>query len=151
MRVAVGSDHRGFETKEKLLVHLRGLGYDCVDCGCHSKDAVDYPDVAQLVGAAVVRGECERGLLICGTGIGMSIAANKVAGIRAALCHNLLTAQRARQHNDANVICMGSDIVSVELGRNMMDVFLATAFEGGRHACRIDKVKALEMHGQLDT
>ena len=144
-RIAIGCDHRGFALKELIMPFLQNAGHSYQDFGCYSTDPVDYPDIAQKVGEAVASGNFEQGILICNTGIGMSIAANKIKGIRAALCHNSFAAQRARQHNDANILCLGGgeqqlqDPVS-----EILDAFLATEFEGGRHQRRIDKMTAME-------
>ncbi|MBI2853326.1 MAG: ribose 5-phosphate isomerase B [Chloroflexi bacterium] len=151
MRVAIGSDHRGFRTKETLASHLRSLGHESTDCGCYNEDSVDYPDIAQKVCAAVMSGKSERGILVCGTGIGMSMAANKINGIRAALCHDVFTVERSRLHNDANVLCLGADIVDTNVARQMLEIFLKTPFENGRHSRRVEKIHGLECRTQLDT
>jgi len=143
MRLAIGSDHRGFSLKELVTGILTERGHSYEDFGCYNTDSVDYPDIAGKVAAAVAGGQYESGILICGSGIGMSIAANKVKGIRAALCHNAFTAYRARRHNNANILCLGA-----EEGKAMIpaiiDTFLATEFEGGRHQGRLDKISAIE-------
>lgn len=144
MRIALGSDHRGLRLKGVLKELLQQLGHSYQDFGCFDETACDYPDVAAKVARAVARGEFERGILVCSTGIGMCIAANKVHGIRAALCHDLFTTRRARQHNDANILCLGEEEVAEELAREMVKVFLTTEFEGGRHQRRLDKVHRLE-------
>ena len=143
MRIAIGSDHAGFESKEGLLKELRKHN-EVTDCGTTGNEPVDYPDFAASVAEAVASGKAERGILICGTGIGMCMAANKHTGIRAAACHNPETARLSRKHNDANVLCLGSRILSIESMIRIADVWLKTGFEGGRHAARIDKMKALE-------
>ena len=144
MKIAVGSDHRGFQTKEHLKNQLVNQGHDVSDCGAESEASSDYPDFAIPVCLKVARGEAEHGILLCGTGIGMTMAANKIGGIRAALCYDELTAEMSRRHNDANVLCLPADLLSEELIRRMVDVWLTTPFEGGRHARRIAKVMAAE-------
>ena len=144
MRVAVGSDHRGFSLKKAIVPFLGELDHKYQDMGCYSDDRVDYPDVAGKVARAVANGEVDYGVLICGTGIGMSITANKVPGVRAALCSDPLSARMARQHNDANVLCMGGAIVGEWLAREIIAAYMAAKFEGGRHAQRVDKISRLE-------
>ena len=146
MKIAVGSDHRGFQTKERLKTQLTNQGHDVSDCGAESEASSDYPDFTIPVCLKVARGEAERGILLCGTGIGMTMAANKIGGIRAALCHDELTAEMSRRHNDANVLCLPADLLGEELIRRMVDVWLTTPFEGGRHARRIAKVMAAERY-----
>ena len=143
MQVAIGSDHRGFELKNTIIDFFRRENIAYRDYGCHNTDSVDYPDIALEVGRAVASGNFQRGVLICGTGIGMCMAANKIKGIRAALCVNLLAARRARQHNDANVVCFAGD-TDPELAVVMMRTFLDTEFEGGRHQRRVQKMMQLE-------
>jgi ribose 5-phosphate isomerase B len=143
-RVAIGCDHRGFKLKELITSFLRDEGYSYQDFGCHSTEPVDYPDIAQKVGEAVASGNFDQGILICSTGIGMCIAANKMKGVRAALCHSVFAAQRARQHNDANILCLGAEDVDSGLALEVVKTFLTTDFEGGRHARRVNKIKALE-------
>ena len=143
MRIAIGCDHRGVDFKNFIIKFLIEEGYNCQDFGTNSPEPMDYPDIARPLGEAVVRGEFERGILICNTGIGMSIAANKIKGVRAALCHNRFYAERARQHNDANIICLGT-VMDEEAARETVNAFLNTAFEGGRHARRLDKVREIE-------
>jgi ribose 5-phosphate isomerase B len=143
MRIAIGCDHRGLELKQFVMRLITEKGHSYDDFGSYTTDSVDYPDIAKKVAEGVAGGEFERGILICDTGIGMSMAANKVKGIRAALCHDVFGAQRARQHNDANVLCLGArqreDVV-----REIVNAFLTYAFEGGRHQRRLDKMKAME-------
>jgi len=143
VRIAIGGDHRGCKLKELVIRLLDEHGYDYHDFGCYTEDSVDYPDIAVQVADAVVRGEYERGILICGTGIGMCISANKVRGIRAAQCYDAFTAKRARLHNDAQICC-----IAAEQGRarvaSILEVFLTTDFEGGRHVARIEKIKKIE-------
>jgi ribose 5-phosphate isomerase B len=140
----VGSDHRGIELKQTIIGLLKELGHEYHDFGCYSADSVDYPDIAKEVAVAVAGGKFNHGILICGSGIGMSIAANKVKGIRAALCCNLLGAERARLHNDANVLCLGQDILERDVAIDIVKTYLSTAFEGGRHSRRIEKIGAIE-------
>lgn len=144
MRVAIGSDHAGFEQKERLKAHLAGEGYDVVDTGTHSEDSVDYPDFAIAVARRVAEGDAEFGVLVCGTGIGMAIAANKVDGVRAANVTSPEFGKLARQHNDANVVAVSGRFVSEETNAEIVDAFLTTPFEGGRHAGRVSKIEAAE-------
>jgi len=144
VRIAVGSDHRGIELKNSIINLLKKLDYEYDDFGGYSADPVDYPDIAKDVALAVVGGKYNHGILICGSGIGMSIAANKVKGIRAALCCNVLNAERARLHNDANILCLGQEIVGNEVALNIVKIYLATSFEGGRHERRVEKIKYME-------
>jgi ribose 5-phosphate isomerase B len=145
-RIAIGCDHRGFGLKELIISFLQNEGYSYQDFGCYSTEPVDYPDIAQKVGEVVASGNFDQGILICNTGIGMCIAANKIKGVRAALCHNVFAAQRARQHNDANVLCLGGEDADTSLALEVVKTFLTTDFEGGRHARRVNKIKALEAH-----
>jgi ribose 5-phosphate isomerase B len=138
--VAIAADHGGFDLKTVLLQELRALGYDAIDLGTKTGDAVDYPDFAAALTRAVADGQARQGVLICGTGIGMSIAANRHKDIRAALCHDSTTARLARQHNDANVLVLGGRILGVEEAKDCLKTFLATEFEGGRHARRVAKL-----------
>lgn len=142
--VALGSDHGGFELKEEIKKHLAEKGVETKDFGCESPKSIDYADIAYPLAKAVARGECEKGILCCGTGIGISIAANKVKGIRAASCSDCYSAKLTRQHNDANILCMGGRVVGPGLACMMVDLFLETAFEGGRHQRRIDKIAEIE-------
>ena len=144
MKLAIGSDHRGFEVKRRVLMSLQQLGHEVLDLGTHSRDSVDYPDFAFEVATAVGEGRAERGILICGTGIGMCIAANKVKGVRAAPCHDSITAEMSRRHNDANVLCLSADLLGEELIDRMVRIWLETEFEGGRHARRVDKITRFE-------
>jgi len=141
--IAIGSDHAGFELKQAVMDHLRRQNIELVDLGAFTPDRVDYPDYGVQVARAVVSGRCRYGIVICGTGIGISIAANKVKGIRAALCCSTYMAEMARKHNDANVLAMGGRTTAPELACHIVDTFLATAFEGGRHADRIEKIHSL--------
>ncbi len=142
--IAIGCDHRGFGLKERIIAWLQNEGYSYQDFGCYSTEPVDYPDIAQKVGEAVARGSFDQGILICSTGIGMCMAANKIKGVRAALCHNVFAAQRARQHNDANVLCLGGEDVDTSVALEIVKTFLTTDFEGGRHTRRVSKIRALE-------
>lgn len=146
MRIAIGSDHAGFNLKRVIVEHLWAAhGQEAVlDLGPPSAARCDYPDFAGKVADAILAGEADLGVLICGTGIGISIAANKRAGIRAALCHDVTTAGMARAHNDAQIVCFGSRVVGEQVATDIVDTFLAGAFEGGRHAGRIAKIHALE-------
>jgi len=144
MRIAIGSDHAGFPLKEELKRRLRNEGHEIVDYGCHSTDPVDYPDLAVPVAEAVRKGEVERGLLMCGTGIGMTMAANKIPGIRAALCSEPYAARLSREHNDANVLTLGGRLVGGELAMEVARVFLGTPFAGGRHSRRVEKIGQIE-------
>ena len=144
MKIAVGSDHRGYEIKEHVKVIAAELGHDSIDCGTNDSNPVDYPDTAYLAATTVSKGQADRAILICATGIGMSMAANKVHGIRAALCHDELSAQVSRDHNNANVLCLSGDQVGEVLLRKMVEVWLNTEFSGGRHQRRVDKIKAIE-------
>jgi len=144
MRVAIGADHAAVALKDALVKELRGANLPVEDLGTHSTDSVDYPDFAREVASRVAAGTADRGILLCGTGIGMSIAANKVHGIRAAVCHDVTTARLARLHNDANVLCMGGRLIGLTLASDIMQTWLATQFEGGRHKGRIEKIHALE-------
>jgi ribose 5-phosphate isomerase B len=143
MKIAIGCDHRGIEFKKSVMKTVEQAGHIVKDFGSYTEDAVDYPDIAKEVGEAVVSGDYDRGILICGTGIGMCIAANKVNGIRAALCHNEFCALRSRQHNDANILCMGSEIVKEDMPE-IVNTFLTIDFEGGRHQRRVDKMTNME-------
>lgn len=140
MRIAIGSDHRGYETKKRLVAFVRALGHEVIDVGCTGSESVDYPDFAFQVAVAVSNKEVDRGILICGTSIGMCIAANKVKGVRAAPCHDSITAEMSRRHNDANVLCLSADLLGVELIDRMVRLWLDTEFEGGRHARRVEKI-----------
>lgn len=144
MRVSIGSDHAGFQMKEMLVAHLTEMSHDVTDVGTHSTEPVDYPDLAALVGKAVASGAAERGVLVCGSGIGVAIAANKINGIRAANVYDAEMAKMSRLHNDANVVTMGGRYLPEQTARDIVDTFLATEFEGGRHQRRIDKITALE-------
>ena len=143
MRIAVGSDHAGFHLKEELAEHLRGLGHDVVDCGTHSDDRVDYPDFGAAVGRAVRDGDADGGLCVCGSGIGIAMAANKIEGIRAATVWDATSARLTREHNDANVICIGERLVGPQVAKDCVDAWLGATFEGGRHEGRVAKINDL--------
>jgi ribose 5-phosphate isomerase B len=140
MKIAIGADHAGYLLKEAIHDTLVRQGHEITDCGCHSAESTDYPDFGFAVAQAVAKGESEKGILVCSTGIGMSITANKVAGIRAALCHDLLTAEMSRRHNDANILALGARCVTPNLGLEIVAKWLETPFEGGRHQRRVDKM-----------
>ena len=144
MRVSIGSDHAGFEQKQALVDYLVGKGYDVIDRGPDNDDRVDYPDYAAPVARDVADGVAERGVLVCGTGIGMAVAANKIDGIRAANVTSPLFAALAREHNDANVVAVSGRFVDEATNREILDAFVSTAFGGGRHAGRVEKIAALE-------
>jgi ribose 5-phosphate isomerase B len=144
MRIAIGSDHRGFEVKQRIVSLLGRLGHDVTDLGATGRESVDYPDFAFQVAEAVGTRRADRGVLICGTGIGMCIAANKVKGVRAAPCHDSITAEMSRRHNDANVMCLSADLLGDELIDRMVRIWLETEFEGGRHARRVEKITRFE-------
>jgi ribose 5-phosphate isomerase B len=144
MKIAIGSDHRGYEVKKRIIPVLRQLQHEVIDAGTHGRESVDYPDFAFQVAVAVSEGRADRGILICGTGIGMCIAANKVKGIRAAPCHDSITAEMSRRHNDANVLCLSADLLGEELIDRMVRIWLETEFESGRHARRVEKITRFE-------
>jgi RpiB/LacA/LacB family sugar-phosphate isomerase len=146
MKIALGNDHRGFYTKERLRGFLLEHGHEVVDCGAASEDSSDYPDYALPPCELVAKHKADRAILMCGSGIGMTIVANKVAGIRAALCHDELTAEMSRRHNDANVLCLAADLLGDELIHRMVEVWLAAPFDGGRHIRRVQKIMAAERH-----
>lgn len=148
MRIAIGSDHRGVHVKAKLVQLLTQLGHEVQDEGAHDEQGIDYPDIASLVGRKVSSGQVERGILICGTGIGMAIAANKFANVRAATCYDEVTAEMCRRHNDVNVLCLSGDMLGERRIDRMVDIWLKTEFEGGRHARRLEKISALESSQQ---
>jgi len=142
--IALGCDHRGLALKQAIMSLLDELGHDYQDFGSYSTDPVDYPDIAKQVAEAVASGDFDQGILICSSGIGMSIAANKVKGIRAALCCGTLGADRARRHNDTNILCLGQDALDTAAALDIVKVYLSTAFEGGRHLRRLEKIRGLE-------
>ena len=144
MRIAIGSDHAGFNLKEYVRQVLAEKLYEYEDMGCFDTTSVDYPDVGFLVADSVAKGEFDQGILICGTGVGMSMVANKVHGVRAALCHDTFSARATREHNDANVLCMGERVIGQGLARDIVLTYLEAEFVGGRHARRIEKICARE-------
>ena len=144
MKISIGRDHGGFALKEQVAEHLKQLGHEVVDCGTYSTDSCDYPEFGAKAARMVADGQCQRGVVICTTGIGISISANKVKGIRCALCMNTDMAMMTRKHNDANMIAMGAKYVTPQLAFEMVDIFLATDFEGGRHQIRVDKLMNIE-------
>ena len=145
MRIAIGADHAGFEIKEKLRGCLRDLGHQVIDAGTVNTDPVDYPDYAEAVGKLILAGKADRGVLVCGSGVGASIAANKLPGIRAALCHDTYSARQGVEHDDMNILALGARVIGRELARELVRTFLAATFTGEeRHRRRIEKIKALE-------
>lgn len=149
MKIAIGCDHRGFRLKSKLVAMLVANGHEVVDQGSYDGQSVDYPDYASAVSHKVCKGEVDRGILICGTGIGMAIAANKFPGVRAAACHDESTAEISRRHNDVNVLCLSGDMLGEQSLGRLVDVWLGTQFEGGRHARRLAKIARLEKDDRL--
>ena len=141
--IAIGSDHAGYGLKCEIIKHLAEKGVEFIDCGCNG-ESVDYPDIAEATCAKVTSGEADKAILICGTGVGISISANKIKGIRAALCGDWYSAKYTRLHNDANVLCMGGRVIGAGPAAEITDIFLDTEFEGGRHARRVDKIMKLE-------
>ncbi len=142
MKIALGADHGGFELKEKIKKHLeRKIDIELIDMGTHSTDSVDYPKYGHAVANAIVNKEADLGILICGTGIGISMAANKISGVRAALCTNTTMAKLTRQHNDANILALGARIIGDVLALDIVDEFLASSFEGGRHQRRVEQIE----------
>lgn len=139
MKIALAADHGGFALKESIAELLHSLGHEVADMGCHSLQSVDYPDYADLVAVEITAGKSDSGILICGTGIGMSIAANRHRKIRAAICHDEYTARKSREHNNANILCLGARVIGDGVAVELVKVWLATSFAGGRHQQRIDK------------
>lgn len=144
MKIALGNDHAGLELKKEILNHLQSKGVDIEDFGTYTTESCDYPDFAEKVAKAVVSKECDFGILVCGTGIGISIAANKVSGARAALCGDTFSAHACREHNNANILALGARVVGVGLALDIVDIFLESEFEGGRHSKRVDKIMQIE-------
>jgi len=144
LKIAVGSDHGGFLLKNEIMKHLKEKAIDFVDFGCFTTESVDYPDIGQAVGEAVAGGGYEKGIICCGTGIGISISANKVPGIRAALCGDCFSAKASREHNNANVLALGERVIGVELAKMIVDMWLGTEFQGGRHSRRVEKISSIE-------
>jgi len=143
-RIAIGADHAGYDLKQYLIAHLRGQGHEMIDLGTHSTESVDYPPYCAAVGRAVRDGQADLGIVLGGSGQGEQLAANKVHGVRAALCNDLYTARMARSHNDANVLSMGARVVGLGLAEEIVALFLTTPFEGGRHQRRVDQLMAIE-------
>ena len=144
MKIALASDHRGYQAKEQIKAIVKQLGHECIDFGTENNNPVDYPDTAYQASKAVSEKQVDRAILACGTGIGMSITANKVKGIRAALCYDELNAQISRHHNDANVLCVSGDLTGDVSLRKIVEIWLTTEFNGGRHKRRVDKISAIE-------
>ena len=142
--IAIAADHGGFKLKGIIIKYLQSMNIKYKDYGSFTEDAVDYPDVALIASESIINGECDKGILICGTGIGISIAANKVTGIRAALCGDTFSARMSRLHNDANILTMGARVIGEGLAIDIVDIWLNTEFEGGKHARRVDKLKDIE-------
>lgn len=149
MRIALGSDHAGFALKEEVMAYLRELGYEVIDVGTHSTQPVDYPDYAEAVGIALLEGRADRGILLCGSGVGASVAANKLSGIRAGLCHDSYSAHQGVEHDDMNVLVLGARVIGSALARELVRAFLNATFSGeDRHRRRLEKIKALEAEGR---
>lgn len=144
MRIALGSDHGGYELKEAIRTHLESQGIEVSDLGTHSTDSVDYPKYGFVVGQAIMEGKADLGIVVCGTGLGISMAANKVPGIRAAVCTETFSARMAREHNNTNVLALGGRVTGVGLALDIVDIFIKTDFAGGRHARRVDLISAIE-------
>ena len=144
MKIALGCDHGGYALKCDIIKLLEKLGHEVVDFGCHSTESCDYPDFGEAAARAVASGQCDRGIVICTTGIGISIAANKVKGIRCAHCTDSLSAEMTRRHNDANVLALGAGITGPNLAKRIVEVFLNTGFEGGRHARRVGQLDSIQ-------
>ena len=144
MAVVIGSDHGGFELKQVLKEHLISKGFEVFDVGCYDTNSVDYPDIAEKAAKELLSGNNEFGILVCGTGIGISIAANKIKGIRCALVANEYCAEMTKRHNDANMLSFGGRVIGPDLAKNILDAYLNAEFEGGRHQNRVDKISALE-------
>ena len=141
MKISIGCDHGGYALKEHVKAYLEEKGHEILDCGTYSTESCDYPDFGKAAAKAVADGQCERGIVICTTGIGISITANKVPGIRCALCGDTFSAEMTRRHNDANMLAMGAGMIGKNVAERIVDVFLATEFEGGRHQRRVDKIE----------
>ncbi|GAA4435347.1 ribose 5-phosphate isomerase B [Bremerella cremea] len=151
MKIAIGSDHRGYEVKAKIIELLKRLGHEAVDCGAHDCNSIDYPDIATAVSEKIVDGAVDRGILICGSGIGMAITANKFPGVRAATCHDDLTAEMSRRHNNVNVMCLSADLLGERLIDRMVELWITTEFEKGRHQRRVDKITDVERRFSKDS
>jgi len=150
LKIAVGSDHGGFNLKKIIIEHLKEKGIDYEDLGCFTPDSVDYPDIAFPLAKRVAKGEFDRGIIICGTGIGVSIVANKVPGIRAAVCSDCFSAKASREHNDANILTLGERVIGPGLAKEILDVWLEAEFQGGRHETRVNKIKIIEGDGAVN-
>lgn len=144
MRIAIGADHAGFALKGTVLAHLTAAGYEVLDCGPASAERVDYPDYAVIVARSVAAHTADLGILVCGTGIGMAMTANRIPGVRGAVCTDAYTARASREHNDANVLCLGARVVGEGVALSAVDAFISSRFAGGRHAERVRKMTALE-------
>lgn len=144
MKIAIASDHGGFELKQTVVAYLADKGYDYTDFGTHNEESVDYPSYGRKVGAEVASGSYDRGIVICGTGIGIGIAANKVTGIRCALCHDIFSARATRNHNDSNMLSMGGRVIGPGLALEIVETWLGAEFEGGRHQRRVDAISEIE-------
>ena len=144
MKIAIGCDHGGLEHKNAIADHLKERGFAVTDFGIYEQISVDYPEIAEKVANSIISGECERGILVCGTGIGMSLAANKVKGIRAAACSEHFSAKYTRLHNDSNILCLGGRVIGIGTAIELADLFVDTEFEGGRHQRRVDLITAIE-------
>src|SRR2546421_4700462 len=155
MRIAVAFDHRGIRLRECILQTVTGLGHELVDLGTDAPEPrIDYPDKAREIGDAILAGDAERGVLVCGSGVGAAVAACKIAGIRAAICHDAYSAHQGVEHDDMNVLCLGSEVVGPSVARELVEIFLGARFDGGeRYVARLEKVAAMErgMHGQIET
>lgn len=149
MRVALGADHGGYELKEAIRTHLEAQGIEVRDFGTHSNDSVDYPKYGFAVGSAIIKGEADLGIAVCGTGLGISIAANKIPGIRAAVCTETFSARMAREHNNANILALGARVIGVGLALDIVDIFLKTEFSGGRHALRVNLISGIEQGEEI--
>jgi ribose 5-phosphate isomerase B len=149
MKVAIASDHRGYHLKERVISLLKAKGHTVIDEGPASEQSVDYPDFAALVAKKVSAGEVDRGILICGTGIGMAISANKFPGVRAAACADEVTAELSRRHNDLNILCLSGDLLSSRSTERLVEIWMETQFEGGRHERRVDKIRQLEKDNRM--
>ncbi len=149
MKIALAADHGAYELKDSVKKHLEEKGIEYIDYGCFSKESVDYPKYAYIAASAVAKKECSFGVICCTTGLGVSMAANKVKGVRAAVCTNEMLAEMTRRHNNANVICMGQNVVSPELANKMVDIFISTEFEGGRHERRVSLLTDIENGKEL--
>lgn len=149
MKIALGADHGGYELKNEIRTHLESQGIEVLDLGTNSKESVDYPKYGFMVGDAIINGKADLGVIVCGTGLGISMAANKVPGIRAAVCTETYSARMAREHNNANILALGGRVVGVGLALDIVDIFIKTPFAGGRHARRVDLISSIEKGEEL--